>query len=405
MVRAFSFYLLIFICLLYLLLFRCCSQQQPSSQQQRRHHRRRLDRTGSSASGMSASTLGGHTGNQGAWQNHYSCRHGDTSSICSGSSSTISLATELVTLDLDSCSHLGITIVGHSNASQGDCGIFVGCVKKGGAAARSGRIEPGDLILEVNDIDLERMSNEQALTVLKAELARGGLVRILVAKYWDMNDGSAGSAEVHKEPLYEAVGSVRSVPMSRPGSVCAGHILDPAESVYRASLPQHSMTLDRRLRSAAASRLGGAGNPSAGGGGMETGTARPFRGIELIDWIQGQVSGLGGEGMLSAMLKTCFRLATFVSWMEAVPLRHHRTTKRSTSTVTIRLVKGRVGFRMRRGRVKCFRGAAVNVPPDKPGVKIWYVIRTSAQSCYASGLSCILLAFLLQLHLAFPAGL
>jgi len=122
-------------------------------------------------------------------------------------SSSVSLTTELVTLSLSDGRPLGITIVGHSSGQRGgDCGIFVGCVKRGGAAAADGRIEPGDLILEVNGIDLEGLTNERSLTILRGELARGGTVQILVAKYWDMEN----QEDCQREPIYEPVGSVRS---------------------------------------------------------------------------------------------------------------------------------------------------------------------------------------------------
>ena len=132
-------------------------------------------------------------------------------------SSSVSLTTELVALNLSDGRPLGITIVGHSSGQRGgDCGIFVGCVKRGGAAAADGRIEPGDLILEVNGIDLEGLTNERALTILRGELARGGTVQILVAKYWDMENQD----DCQREPIYEPVGSVRSsVVGTRHGSL------------------------------------------------------------------------------------------------------------------------------------------------------------------------------------------
>lgn len=36
-----------------------------------------------------------------------------------------------------------------------------------GAVALDGRIEPGDMILQVNDINFENMSNDQAVRVLR----------------------------------------------------------------------------------------------------------------------------------------------------------------------------------------------------------------------------------------------
>ena len=51
----------------------------------------------------------------------------------------------------------------------GDCGIYVGSIMKGGAVALDGRIEPGDMILQVNDRSFENMSNNDAVRVLFGE--------------------------------------------------------------------------------------------------------------------------------------------------------------------------------------------------------------------------------------------
>lgn len=44
---------------------------------------------------------------------------------------------------------LGISIVGQSN-DRGDGGIYIGSIMKGGAVAADGRIEPGDMLLQVH---------------------------------------------------------------------------------------------------------------------------------------------------------------------------------------------------------------------------------------------------------------
>ena len=49
----------------------------------------------------------------------------------------------------------------------GDCGIYVGSIMKGGAVALDGRIEPGDMILQVNDRSFENMSNDEAVSVVE----------------------------------------------------------------------------------------------------------------------------------------------------------------------------------------------------------------------------------------------
>lgn len=56
---------------------------------------------------------------------------------------------------------LGISIVGQSN-DRGDGGIYIGSIMKGGAVAADGRIEPGDMLLQVgssvqNETSCERL--------------------------------------------------------------------------------------------------------------------------------------------------------------------------------------------------------------------------------------------------------
>jgi segment polarity protein dishevelled len=101
-----------------------------------------------------------------------------------------------VTLNMDTVNFLGISIVGQSHQG-GDGGIYVGSIMKGykhrwtwhiscgnfkwkslllfsGAVALDGRIEPGDMILQVNDINFENMSNDDAVRVLREVVQKPG---------------------------------------------------------------------------------------------------------------------------------------------------------------------------------------------------------------------------------------
>uniref|UniRef100_A0A674AQ57 Dishevelled segment polarity protein 3 n=1 Tax=Salmo trutta TaxID=8032 RepID=A0A674AQ57_SALTR len=82
---------------------------------------------------------------------------------------------------------LGISIVGQSN-EKGDGGIYIGSIMKGGAVAADGRIEPGDMLLQVNDINFENMSNDDAVRVLREIIVhKPGPITLTVAKCWDPN--------------------------------------------------------------------------------------------------------------------------------------------------------------------------------------------------------------------------
>eukprot|EP00096_Caligus_rogercresseyi_P011662 TRINITY_DN4666_c0_g1_i1.p1 TRINITY_DN4666_c0_g1~~TRINITY_DN4666_c0_g1_i1.p1 ORF type:complete len:654 (+),score=236.38 TRINITY_DN4666_c0_g1_i1:110-2071(+) len=107
-------------------------------------------------------------------------------SISSVTDSTLSLNLLTVTLNMNSVNFLGISIVGQSNKNgNGDCGIYVGSIMKGGAVALDGRIDPGDMILQVNDINFENMSNDDAVRVLRNVVQKPGPIKLVIAKCWD----------------------------------------------------------------------------------------------------------------------------------------------------------------------------------------------------------------------------
>ncbi|XP_029803019.1 segment polarity protein dishevelled homolog DVL-1 isoform X2 [Suricata suricatta] len=106
------------------------------------------------------------------------------SSFSSITDSTMSLNIITVTLNMERHHFLGISIVGQSN-DRGDGGIYIGSIMKGGAVAADGRIEPGDMLLQVNDINFESMSNDDAVRVLREIVSQTGPISLTVAKCWD----------------------------------------------------------------------------------------------------------------------------------------------------------------------------------------------------------------------------
>ena len=63
----------------------------------------------------------------------------------------------------------------------------MGSIMSGGAVAQDGRIEPGDMILQVNEASFENMSNDDAVRVLREAVMKPGPVKLVVAKCWDPN--------------------------------------------------------------------------------------------------------------------------------------------------------------------------------------------------------------------------
>uniref|UniRef100_H3D4S3 Dishevelled segment polarity protein 1a n=1 Tax=Tetraodon nigroviridis TaxID=99883 RepID=H3D4S3_TETNG len=134
------------------------TEQSSSSQLMRRHKRRR--------------------------RRHKLAKIDRSSSFSSITDSTMSLNIITVTLNMEKYNFLGISIVGQSN-DRGDGGIYIGSIMKGGAVAADGRIEPGDMLLQVNDVNFENMSNDDAVRILREIVSKPGPISLTVAKCWD----------------------------------------------------------------------------------------------------------------------------------------------------------------------------------------------------------------------------
>ena len=97
--------------------------------------------------------------------------------------STISESMQIITtvLKMDAISFLGISIMGQT-VEDGSGGIFVGSIMKGGAVAADGKIQPGDLLLKVNEINFENLTNEEAVKALREVVQQSGPITLTVAR-------------------------------------------------------------------------------------------------------------------------------------------------------------------------------------------------------------------------------
>lgn len=66
-------------------------------------------------------------------------------------------------------------------------GIYVEEVSENSAVALDGRIESGDKLIQVNDYNLEELSNEEAVRVLKEAVIKRGPLKLVVAKFVENN--------------------------------------------------------------------------------------------------------------------------------------------------------------------------------------------------------------------------
>ncbi|UMM18961.1 hypothetical protein L5515_014785 [Caenorhabditis briggsae] len=106
------------------------------------------------------------------------------SSFSSITESSMSLDVITVNLNMDTVNFLGISIVGQTS-NCGDNGIYVANIMKGGAVALDGRIEAGDMILQVNETSFENFTNDQAVDVLREAVSRRGPIKLTVAKSFE----------------------------------------------------------------------------------------------------------------------------------------------------------------------------------------------------------------------------
>ncbi|XP_010083717.1 PREDICTED: ligand of Numb protein X 2 [Pterocles gutturalis] len=66
---------------------------------------------------------------------------------------------------------LGMTVAGGRGSKSGELPIFVTSVQPHGCLARDGRIKRGDVLLNINGIDLTNLSHSEAVAMLKASAA------------------------------------------------------------------------------------------------------------------------------------------------------------------------------------------------------------------------------------------
>lgn len=96
---------------------------------------------------------------------------------------------------------LGLQI--YANAINGvDEGIYVEKVTENSAVALDGRIESGDKLIQVNEINLEELSNEEAVEVLKEAVVKRGPLKLVVAKFVEMRNEPIDGIVSPKEAIH-----------------------------------------------------------------------------------------------------------------------------------------------------------------------------------------------------------
>ncbi|XP_061666529.1 syntaxin-binding protein 4 isoform X2 [Syngnathoides biaculeatus] len=135
-------------------------------------------------------------------------------------------------LEFGNCKRgLGVKIIGGYRETTGeDFGVFIKRVVAGGLAALDGRLQPGDLIVDVNNISLSGVTNDRAVEILRTA-SLSNRMSLLVARDDD-------SRREFSE-LMEKYGSAPSAPSGRisPTRQSAGKPPDAAASASESPRP------------------------------------------------------------------------------------------------------------------------------------------------------------------------
>ncbi|XP_069859166.1 ligand of Numb protein X 2 [Dipodomys merriami] len=81
-----------------------------------------------------------------------------------------------ITIKKEPHESLGMTVAGGRGSKSGELPIFVTSVPPHGCLARDGRIKRGDVLLNINGIDLTNLSHSEAVAMLKASAASPAVV-------------------------------------------------------------------------------------------------------------------------------------------------------------------------------------------------------------------------------------
>lgn len=226
------------------------------------------------------------------------------STMTSSSVTDASMQIINVILNMDSVSFLGISIVGQTSG-DGAGGIYVGSVMKGGAVAADGRIEPGDMLLEVNGISFEKMSNDDAVRTLREIVQQQpGTITLTVAKCLD-TEPVVPQFEPRMEPIRPIDPSAwvmqanQQAEYSRPftGSPTLSTMTSVSSPSLVSSMPESETTPSKLTLTTPMYRIAKA--LAAPTSGLEVKDRiwlkmtipKSFIGSDLVDWLNMKVEG------------------------------------------------------------------------------------------------------------------
>ncbi|XP_076992975.1 E3 ubiquitin-protein ligase LNX isoform X1 [Tamandua tetradactyla] len=101
---------------------------------------------------------------------------------------------KVVSVRKDPSESLGMTVAGGASHREWDLPIYVISVEPGGVISRDGRIKTGDILLNVNGIELTEVSRSEAVALLKSTSSSVVLKALEVKEQEPQEDGSSPAA-------------------------------------------------------------------------------------------------------------------------------------------------------------------------------------------------------------------
>ncbi|XP_023387879.1 E3 ubiquitin-protein ligase LNX [Pteropus vampyrus] len=130
------------------------------------------------------------------WRNSgsQSLRPGDRSNTPKPLHPAVTCHEKVISVRKDPSESLGMTVAGGATHREWDLPIYVISVEPGGVISRDGRIKTGDILLNVNGIELTEVSRSEAVTLLKSTSSSVVLKALEVKQCEPQEDNSSLAA-------------------------------------------------------------------------------------------------------------------------------------------------------------------------------------------------------------------
>ncbi|XP_026161121.1 afadin [Mastacembelus armatus] len=145
----------------------------------------------------------------------------------------------IITLNKPLNSGIGVSIVAAKGAGQGNLGIYIKSIVKGGPAEMNGRLSAGDQLLSVNGQSLLGLSQERAAAIM---MQTGPVVTLLVAKF---GASYHGLGALLSEPVPEWSTGIKNDAKPKGKALMLYSVVDPGQQLQESSKRKNEKIMHR----------------------------------------------------------------------------------------------------------------------------------------------------------------